>query len=507
MKAIMIMYDSLNRHMLEPYGCGWTKTPNFQRLARRCVTFDKCYVGSLPCMPARREVHTGRYNFLHRTWGPMEPYDDSMPEILKNNGIHSHLISDHYHYWEDGGCTYHSRYSTWENVRGQEGDTWKACIGEKEFPEHLGQCSRQDMTNREHTATEETIPQSVTFRAGAEFLDRNHDEDNWFLQIETFDPHEPFYVQDEDLMCFEGDYDGPQFDWPWYHPVTAEEKPYVNHVRNKYAALLQMCDRNLGKILDKMDEYGLWEDTMLIVNTDHGFLLGERGWWAKSNHVNFCEEISHIPLMIYDPGNRKTGRCDCLVQTIDLAPTVLDFFGLPVPKDMMGYSLREVIARDRPVRTTCIYGTCGSQISCTDGIHTYVLAPVSRTNDPLYNYTLMPTHMRRMFPVEELQQMELAGPFSFTKGCRLLKIKNQEKSEYLDEKGEHPYETALFELTEDDALQHPIDDTDLERYFRREITLHMIENDAPEEQYIRMGLQREKEELLADGAVEVKRKF
>ena len=50
MKAIMIMYDSLNRHMLAPYGCEWTKTPNFERLAERCVTFDKCYVGSLPCI-------------------------------------------------------------------------------------------------------------------------------------------------------------------------------------------------------------------------------------------------------------------------------------------------------------------------------------------------------------------------------------------------------------------------------------------------------------------------
>ena len=168
MKAIMIMYDSLNRHMLSPYGCDWTRTPNFRRLADRCTTFDKCYVGSLPCMPARREIHTGRYNFLHRSWGPMEPYDDSMPEILKKNGIHSHLISDHYHYWEDGGCTYHSRYSTWENVRGQEGDPWKAFVGNKDLPPHLGQCIKQDMVNREYTDTEEKMAQTATFRAGPE---------------------------------------------------------------------------------------------------------------------------------------------------------------------------------------------------------------------------------------------------------------------------------------------------------------------------------------------------
>jgi arylsulfatase A-like enzyme len=63
------------------------KAPNFERLGEKTVTFDSSYVGSLPCMPARRELHTGRYNFLHRSWGTMEPFDDSMPEILKMNGI------------------------------------------------------------------------------------------------------------------------------------------------------------------------------------------------------------------------------------------------------------------------------------------------------------------------------------------------------------------------------------------------------------------------------------
>jgi lysophospholipase L1-like esterase len=64
MKAIMLMFDSLNRNLLSPYGCEWTKTPNFKRLSENAVTFDTCYAGSLPCMPARRELHTGRYNFL-----------------------------------------------------------------------------------------------------------------------------------------------------------------------------------------------------------------------------------------------------------------------------------------------------------------------------------------------------------------------------------------------------------------------------------------------------------
>src|SRR5210317_1334508 len=112
MKVIMLMFDSLNRHFLPNYGCDWTHAPNFKRLGKRTLTFDNSYIGSMPCMPARRDFHTGRPNFLHRSWGPLEPFDDSVPRMLRENGITSHLISDHYHYWETGGATYHTQYST-----------------------------------------------------------------------------------------------------------------------------------------------------------------------------------------------------------------------------------------------------------------------------------------------------------------------------------------------------------------------------------------------------------
>ena len=64
MKAVMVMFDSLNRHLLPPYGCDWTHAPNFARLARRAATFDRSYICSMPCMPARRDFHTGRPNLL-----------------------------------------------------------------------------------------------------------------------------------------------------------------------------------------------------------------------------------------------------------------------------------------------------------------------------------------------------------------------------------------------------------------------------------------------------------
>ena len=67
MRAIIVFYDSLNRRYLPCYNPQTTTiAPNFERLAERSVTFDNSYVGSMPCIPARRELHTGCTNFLHR---------------------------------------------------------------------------------------------------------------------------------------------------------------------------------------------------------------------------------------------------------------------------------------------------------------------------------------------------------------------------------------------------------------------------------------------------------
>ncbi|SVD20632.1 uncharacterized protein METZ01_LOCUS373486 [marine metagenome] len=191
MKAIMLMFDTLSRHMLPSYGCDWVQAPNFERLAARTVQFQNSYAGSLPCMPARRELHTGRYNFLHRSWGPLEPFDDSMPQILRENGIHTHLCTDHQHYFEEGGATYHTKYSSWEFSRGQEGDPWIGQVADPEIPadalgvkyfsgtsDAVAPLWRQEWINREFMKREEDQPQAKTFAKGLEFIKRNADGDS-----------------------------------------------------------------------------------------------------------------------------------------------------------------------------------------------------------------------------------------------------------------------------------------------------------------------------------------
>ena len=498
MKAIMVMYDSLNRRMLSPYGCDWVSTPNFERLAQRALTFDNFYVGSLPCMPARRDLHTGRYNFLHRSWSPLEPFDDSMPEILKNNGIYTRLISDHYHYWEDGGCTYHSRYSSWDCIRGQEADTWTDMVASPEIPDHLPTMREfthpvwweDSFKNKSVVHSTNEWPQDKVFDSGLAFLEKNKDEDNWFLQIETFDPHEPFDSPEEFRKMYEDGYDGPLFDWPPYAPVS-ETDEQVNHIRNRYAALMTMCDRNLGRILDYMDANDMWKDTMLIVNTDHGFLLGEKDWWAKS--VMPCyNELANTPFFIYHPDMAKGGEHrQSLAQSIDIPATLLDCFGQEIPKDMQGKSLMPVIKDDSKVRDYGLFGFHGSFINVTDGDYVYMKSSASVSNTPLNEYTLFPTRQQFFISNDELSRMESHQGFDFTKGCRVMKIPNGSRLKNATFCNSFQYGDKLFNLTEDPEQLNAIEDYETEARMLNAMIRLMKDTDAPLEQYTRMGISKD----------------
>ena len=494
MKAILVFYDSLNKRLLPPYEpeCG-TVGSGFQRLAKHSLRFDNSYVGSMPCIPARRELHTGRYNFLHREWGPLEPFDDSMPQILRESGIYCHLISDHLHYWEDGGATYHNRYSSWEIVRGQEGDHWKGQVQNPEIPPVVkipqkqtgGGTSglwRYDWVNRKYICEEKDFPQTKCFDLACEFIEKNKDQDNWFLHLETFDPHEPFYAPQKYIEMYPEDYTGKHFDWPRGKAEETEEE--TQHCRRQYQALTTMCDYNLQRILNRMDRLDLWKDTMLIVGTDHGFLLAEHGYWGK-NQMPYYNEIASTPLFIWDPRFQRAGEVrKSLVQMIDWAPTILSYFGCSIPPDVQGKDLAGVLDRDEPVRKYALYGTFSGHVNITDGRYVYMRAPVPEKSEEIYNYTLMPMHMNERFSTEELKGAVLAPPFSFTKGCPVLKIKARDKYKV------GKFGTLLFDLEKDPGQLYPVQDAAVEEEMVKAMIRLMKENDSPSEQFVRLGFSK-----------------
>ena len=490
---------------MEPYGSEFVQTPNFSRFQKKAITFDNHYVGSLPCMPARRDMHTGRSHFLHRSWGPLEPFDDSFPEIMKKQGIYTHLVTDHHHYFADGGATYHQRYSSWELVRGQAIDRWKAVVNpdaeslKSKF--HQMQHHRTNyMINREFMLEEEDYCSPQLFNLADEFLQVNHKSDNWLLQLECFDPHEPFHAPERFRQKYQTSYKGPILDWPIYDRVkeTPEE---IAELRSNYAALVTMTDEYFGRLLDIFDEKEMWSDTALILTTDHGFLLGEHDWWAK-NRMPVYDEIAHIPLMIYHPGFQSESgtRRKELTQNIDLMPTFLEMSNISVPADVTGKSLLPVIEGHGNNRKSVIFGYFGAAVNICDGRYSYFRYPTLPNAEALNEYTLMPTRMTGRFSINDLLGATLVDSFSFTKGAPLLKLrpKMNNEGEPVEVQGMNfeDWQSALYDHDNDPKQVEPIINSDIEASLCRQIIENMMRLDAPEEAYKRFGFEKPKETLL-----------
>ena len=181
-------------------------------------------------------------------------------------------------------------------------------------------------------------------------------------------------------------------------------------------------------------------------------------------------------------------RRGSLCQTIDIAPTILKFFGIDVPDDMQGKDLQPVLQSDSMIHNAVLFGIHGGHVNITDGRYVYMRAPARKDNTPLFNYTLMPMHMRERFSLSELRSMTPHQPFRFTKGCQVWQV----PSSGIPELDIDPYSfgTMLFDIEADPFQEKPIHDENVERYLISEMVMLMTENDAPPEQFDRLGLAR-----------------
>lgn len=521
MRTIFVLFDSLNRRALEAYGGDMVPTPNFNRFAQRAVVFDHHYSGSLPCIPARRDLHTGRLNFLHRSWGPLEPFDDSFPKILSENGVYTHLVTDHAHYFEDGGCCYATAYDSWDFIRGQENDPVKAVVepawdqlrqrfDERQYPFPKAKNGRaatsrnndrntwarsRGAVNSLFTQDECDTPIAKCFASALDFLDLNKSADNWFLQLECFDPHEPFAVPERFRALTGAGSTNKVMNWPLYEKVT-ESETEIKEIKANYAALVAMCDAYFGKLLDWMDENEAWDDTAIVMTTDHGFLLGEHEWWAKSR-TPYYQEIAHIPLMVWNPEEQNRGyRSQELTQTTDLMPTFLSLHDVPVPHDVVAHDLTPGLTGGATGRQSAILGMFGGPICVTDKHYSYFCFPENPKNGTPSLYTLMPTHMAAPFSAEELKTATMVEPFNFTKGLPLMRVEpsNGNAQGGFDILNNWTEGSVLYDLFQDPGQNAPIKDGPTIERLTQAICSQMKAHDAPAELYKYYGLRPDWEE-------------
>lgn len=484
MKTVLILFDSLNCGYMESYNPqAWVKTPNLKRFAERSLQFENHFIGSMPCMPARRDIMTGRLGFLERGWGGLEPFDVTLPGLLRERGGFTHMATDHYHYLELGGEGYLQVCDTWECFRGAENDPWVSVVGQSgtrkgSHPDRYGKYNAQYELNKERFAAEADWPGPQTFQSACDWVERNRDADNVLLWVETFDPHEPFDAPREFLELYGDAYEGKEFNWSAYAPVIDEPPEALERLQKWYAANLTMIDKWFGRFIETLERSGWLDDTLVIVTTDHGHFLGEHGYTGK-NQIPCYDCFANIPLLVHLPGGARGGeRIGALTQNIDILPTLLDVSGFPAPDGVHGVSWRPLLeGRATEVHESVIYGYFGMQVNITDGRHTYMRGSVTEANEPLYEYKATPTGFRRLISRPPVG----AGPFLRHTSYPVFRWPASGRRQWADQ-------TMLFDRQRDPEQLTPLVDSAVEARMADLLRQALAAHDSPDEQRVRLGL-------------------
>jgi arylsulfatase A-like enzyme len=197
-----------------------------------------------------------------------------------------------------------------------------------------------------------------TANLAVEWLEENYRHHPFLLWVDFFDPHEPWDPPEYMVERYDPDYSGP----PMLHPNYGRSNDYTDaelrNLRAHYAAEAELVDRWVGRVLQKIDDLRLWDNSIVVFTTDHGFSIGEHARAGKSN-INdkddrfwpIYPEVSHIPLMVAAPGLEGGRTIDALLQPPDIQPTLLDLAGVEAepPEPFHGHSFAPMLrGEDQP---------------------------------------------------------------------------------------------------------------------------------------------------------------
>ncbi|MBM3212457.1 sulfatase [Candidatus Poribacteria bacterium] len=391
MKVIYIMADTFRRDHLGVYGNKWIHTPNLDRLASESAVFDNAYIGSFPTVPNRRDTLLGHgdIGLPFNRWKAFERTEVTLPQRLSEKDIPSMWIGDTQNNVTNGINMYKG-YSAWYLNRGQEADPyWLDDNIPLEWPvpheliRYTEKTWHQVLINRAHRQVETDWFAPGTYSVAMKWLERNYKRENFFLWIDTFDPHEPWDPPKHYVDMYDPGYKGRIFDAPTYGlrkmmGITDEE---MQHIRACYAGEITMVDTWIGYFLDKMKQLGIADKTLLIFTSDHGTMFdtpGDNGLICKPNTVGadgmfmsagrpaknpiqyfpIYQNVARIPLMIRLPGMKEGKRTMDIIQPWDLTATILDAFGIPKPPELIGNSLLPLIEKgEKGLRDVAICGT------------------------------------------------------------------------------------------------------------------------------------------------------
>ena len=365
MNLIVIVSDTLRRDYLSCYGNEWVQTPGLQALADEALVFDRCYVGSFPTMPMRADLVSGQYVFHTVGWAPLQPGVVPIQSIAARHGYVTQLITDHVQMLAPG-MNYHQGFHGHRWIRGQASDRFITAPLEYDPPCALEKLRApenwldQYMRNISVRRTEADWFSPQTMQAGMDWLEANRAHDEFLLWIDTFDVHEPWTPPQWYVDLYDPGYEGEEIIYPRYDRCDYLTEAEIKHCRALYAGTITMMDRWIGKLLDRVRDLGLWDNTAIAFISDHGWYHGEHGYMGKHTVLDrklgwpFYEEVAHIPFLLRVPGQFESGRSDVLVQPVDVMPTLLEVMGIEPPDGLDGSSALPALAGGAPPREIAV---------------------------------------------------------------------------------------------------------------------------------------------------------
>ncbi|MFP3903729.1 MAG: sulfatase [Armatimonadota bacterium] len=381
MNYIMICIDSLRQDHIGAYG-GVAQTPNMDSFAEKSAVFSRLRSEALPTVPVRRSLCTANRIFPwegviqpkglyvnHSGWRPLRERDLTLAEHLQQRGYVTGMVVDVYHLMKPT-MNFHRGMSAFEFIRGQENDRWKSAPLAPEDYEHYlpegktpGPGFRQYLQNQAGRKGEQDHQCARVFRAAMDWLEGNADHDKFFLWVDSFDPHEPWDTPRKYVDMYDPGWEGREWIDPHsvaYHDMTPEQ---IEHTKALYKAEVTLVDHWLGKFLDKIEELDLYDDTAVILLSDHGKIVGEFDHFGMSNKTS-SRFLYDVPLMVRHPEGLGAGRrIDEWVYTIDITATALDILGEDPLPQTDGQSFLPMIAGEDQRLHDCAI-TAFSEVWC-----------------------------------------------------------------------------------------------------------------------------------------------
>lgn len=361
---LWITGEGVPTQALSCYGSRLIATPHIDRIAREGIRFENSFITNALCAPSRATLLTGTYSHINGVTGnpdnaivggPAPKYDpdqETFPKILKRHGYQTGMVGK-WHLPVNPAKTGFD-YFVFKNGAGGPYYEPTGYLGNPSLGSDVIQPYKYE-------GYETDVITDLAIRGIQQFTQP------FLMMVQFFNAHRPFdpphkyeHLYDNTHLpepaTFWDDYemraspardarmrieDMPDFDPP--ADLTARQRKQWNYQRfmAHFLGTLRAQDDNIGRLLDFLEHNGLADNTIVVYTTDHGFFLGDHGWFDKRF---MYEQALRVPWMIRCPGQQGRGsvRSEWVVN-VDNAPTVLDLVGLPVPPQMQGMSLAPLL--------------------------------------------------------------------------------------------------------------------------------------------------------------------